>query len=211
MEGIKDAREVGIYRKLLEHNPVASAELYTYIIEEIKLPKLLKNKYYSLDEDDIYEKVLDSIMALSEHPEKFDSKKRSLLGYIRMDAEGDVKNLLDKQKRVENKFGKVVELHPNDGNSVQESGNPESELLQQEAEQSITSLLNRLFPDATDYELARLILSSERDAESYISILNLEHLNTTAQQAEVKRNKDRIKKMIERSPLKKFIDSYRNG
>lgn len=132
-------------------------------------------------------------MSYLKRPEQYDPSKRSLLGFLAMAAEGDLRNALAKIKRrtkievsMEN-----VDLQVPDGN------NDVGSALDIDEEQ-IRGGIQALFPDPLDQSMASLVLEGERSTKAYAQVLGIEGLPLAEQRVEVKRHKDRIKKKLER-------------
>jgi 3-dehydroquinate synthase class II len=85
------------------------------------------------------------------------------------------------------KSGKIVNMNT-----------PSQMLIDKEADWILTTELKKHFDSERDIEMANLILSKERDTSAYAEILGISHLQFEEQQQEVKRNKDRIKKVLDR-------------
>ena len=111
-----------------------------------------------------------------------------------MDAEADLKNALAKQKRL---ASRLVAIGPANENEL-ESDTPELRLINREAELILQAELSGLFENEIDVEIANLILLKERETGVYADVLKITHLDFEEQQREVKRHKDRIKKVLAR-------------
>jgi len=193
--------ELTLFEKLNNHEPTASSELYQYVVKEKKILALYENLYKDLDKEDIWTIVTDSILNLTEVPNKYIPEKgTSLINFIKMDIEGDLKNLRDKQIRNKNKFIDV-ELSESNGNRDIDYDTPEIKIVHKEITNRLTEAVNSIFGNELDRHLAWLILDEERKTEVFAKILNLEQLPKLEQEREVKRHKDRIKKRLERSNI----------
>jgi hypothetical protein len=64
--------------------------------------------------------------------------------------------------------------------------------------------LKALFVDPNDRAAARLVLDEERSTQRYARLWGLESLPADDQRREVKRRKDRIKKVLERHGKRRY-------
>lgn len=183
-----------IHERLLAGDVTAPAELAERLLDPL-LQRLAK-KYPKLpDPDLIPDAVTDALMSYIKRPAQFDPNKRSLLGFLDMAAEGDLRNALAKEKRRRQKEIPLenVELEVAAGNS-EEEGNSETEPERGQLRQA----LPRIFVDPKDLVMVELIISGERMTEAFVKVLKLQHLPVEQQRREIKRHKDRLKKRLER-------------
>lgn len=153
----------------------------------------------------ITEVVIDSFYGYLDNPDKFNPEKQTLEKFLIIDAEGDLKNAWAKKKRYQQKFEVIkneVEFDEQFGNSVRGKvrnlNTPSQIMIDKEADEILNTELKKHFDSDRDIEMAYLILAKERDTSAYAEILEITHLNFVEQQQEVKRNKDRIKKVLDR-------------
>jgi DNA-directed RNA polymerase specialized sigma24 family protein len=171
-----------IHERLLIEDVTASAEL----VEALSEPLLyhLTKKYPKLrDPDSLYDAVTDALMSYIKRPAQFDPTKRSLIGFLGMAAEGDLLNALAKEKRRRQKGISLedVELEIVVGNSEVEKGNSETEPERDDLRQA----LPRIFKDPKDLVMVELMISGERTTESFVEVLELQHLPVDQQRREV--------------------------
>ncbi len=152
------------------------------------------------DEALVMDVVTDSFMKYFRDPERYDPDKMGLEGFLLMDISGDLKNALQKLKRLSKKTGKAVELFDRNGNELLED--PEQNvvalMIEKEDRLVLEQALTSLFDNETDLMVANLLLSGERRSDEYARLLNITHLDDELQQLEIKRCKDRVDKMIKR-------------
>jgi DNA-directed RNA polymerase specialized sigma24 family protein len=199
----KDIKEIGevLHSRLLDKTDSS----VTASISELFFPllvKSLKASFHYLPDPHVIETIAeDTLIKYLENPEKFDPTKRSLIGYLYMDAYWDLKNLTGKPK-------KVVELYPHcteyEVSSVTTEMDPEKVLLETETQQlSENSYLVRIarlvIIDPVDREVLELMMEGVRDTHQYALVLRLEKLPPEKQAHLVKQHKDRIKKAIQRA------------
>jgi len=203
-------QDIKIHNLILAKNDLALAKLFDLYGESI-IGSL--KKWYSqvaaTDEDLIKAAVYEAFSGYYQNPNTFNPDLNGLLRFLEIAAERDLINSIKKEKTY--RLGLInisegVELEELIGNSsIAEKVNPESQFVQSEIFNKINSLLEEYFLNKRDVQLAKLILSNERKSEIYIEILEHGDLSKEEQELYVKRNKDRIKKVIERNDLKNKI------
>ena len=186
--------EIELHNLLLAKDETAFAKLCdTYLEPTIRALRTLYSRIHRTDDSLIPQIVIDSFYAYAENPQKFNPQKRSLVQFFIMDASGDLKNAWAKRKRSMSKFTAINDEH--------EAGslNPDHLLINKEATAILQAQLKRLFKNERDVKIADLILSKKRNTAAYAKILKINHLPFEEQQEEVKRHKDRIKKVLDRN------------
>lgn len=150
------------------------------------------------DETLIADVVTDVFLKFSANPGRYNPEKSSLERFLIMDAEGDLKNAWEKRKRQNKNLLRSVELEENYGNRAMEHHTPLENLIRKEDSKVLEKVLLELFSSESDIAIAGLMLAGERRTGEYARLLQIEHLETEEQRKEVKRNKDRIDKVIQR-------------
>ena len=99
-------------------------------------------------------------MSYIKRPAQFDPAKRSLIGFLVMAAEDDLRNALAKDKRRRQKEIPLedVELWGAAGNSEVEEGNSETEPEREKLRQA----LPMIFEDPKDLAMVEMMMSGER-------------------------------------------------
>jgi DNA-directed RNA polymerase specialized sigma subunit len=198
--------------KFCEKDPGALALIYNQFAE--KALGFFVNEYPLVDNYVIKDVICDSLIALAEHPEKYNpEKKASLKTFIYKDIEGNLKNELEKAKRPRHRFKQSgVELDKISGNIDNEK--LPGELLEiQELKEQVDEFISSIFQNEIDRKLAWMIaIEKERLTEEYTEILGLGSLHPREQASVVKQNKDRIAIHLKRKGWAEFIEKLkRNG
>src|SRR5438132_7157882 len=120
------------------------------------------------------------------NPAQVDEKKRGLVGYLLMSAEGDLKNALAKGKREKSKEISLddVEVELIEGNKPIDESHPR--LI---VSQKMRGQLNQIFKNDRDRKLVRLVLDGARATADFVEVLRLQNISTQEQRREVKRHK----------------------
>ena len=127
-------------------------------------------------------------------PQKYDPSKKSLLGYLQMDAAGDLTNDYQRLKRErESRADSDVELEDLLRNSsIDEYPSDRDQVHMSFAE------VREALPDEKDRRAVLLLMEGERSTDAFARVWGLEELPPDDRFAEVKRNKDRIKVRLRR-------------
>src|SRR5713101_3318148 len=95
---IDPAAQLLLHEGLLAGDPTAPAGVADALFAP--LVERLRKAYPRVDPDLVTSAAIDAWQSYVKAPEKFDpSKGKSLLGYLKMAAEGDLLNALDRLKR----------------------------------------------------------------------------------------------------------------
>jgi hypothetical protein len=202
-----------LHQRMIGRDPIAFAE-----IAESYLPlvtdKLAKRYPTLYDPDLINTAVVDAFYSYLDKPERYRPEKGSLVNYLLISAEGDLRNLLARDK---NKnyipLDEDVELSEVNGEYIVETAILNSEDNVEELVIAKTSLVWGLIkehlPDLRDQEICKLLMENIRETEEFSKILGLQDLSIEEQRVIVKRHKDRIKKTLLRNiPRDQLGGSY---
>jgi DNA-directed RNA polymerase specialized sigma24 family protein len=190
-----------IHSKILQGDDLAFAMFCDAFYEGVyQKVKAFHQAIYDYDETIIMDVVTDSFLKYFKQPDRYNPEKQSLEKFLIMDAEGDLLNTWEKINRGNKKIKKVVALDDENRNSEIEGHEltPLGELLNKENQALLEKKLSEVFKQEKDILLAHLLLSGERKSSEYAKVLEIEHLPDDEQRQEVKRNKDRIDKVIKR-------------
>lgn len=144
--------------------------------------------------------VEDAILNYIEKPSQYNTEKLKLESYLVMSAKWDLINLLASQKTDSLvNLAEIVELLDDD----LEQG---IELIDSQDVEEIVSnrlsltwkKLQSFLPDLVDQEMTLAMMEGIRETEVYAEILGVGELSVEEQRQIVKRNKDRIKKVLTR-------------
>jgi hypothetical protein len=138
----------------------------------------------------------DAVLALLRDPTIYDPAQRGLIGFLRMAAERDLENVLQKELRHHRKRENrdCVELAPDPRNSEEEGL---ADDLPSFDDSDIAVEIDGF--TATERAVFELMRTGERATAAYVPLLGIEHLPEAEQAREVKRVKDRIIKRLQRA------------
>ncbi len=198
--------EIELHNLIQSGDDLAFAKLCDkYLEPTIKKMRHFNWQIHLSDSSLIPEVVIDSFYSYLYNPDKFNPEKQTLEKFLVIDAEGDLKNAWSKRKKHRQKFTAInneVEFDEQFGNSeigkIRNLNTPSQIIIDKEADGILTAELKKHFDSDKDIEMANLILARERNTSVYAGVLKISHLNVEQQQQEVKRNKDRIKKVLDR-------------
>ncbi|MDQ3775290.1 MAG: hypothetical protein M3461_13535 [Pseudomonadota bacterium] len=184
-----------IHERLLAVDPVAPTELAEAVWKS--LVKQLEKRHPRLRASDfLWDAASDALISYIKQPTQFDPAKRGLFGFLVMAAEGDLRNALAKAARRKQREISIedVELCHRWSEERLEAPGSDTPL---EAER-MRRRIGELFKDPRDREAVELLIEGERSTEAFAKAWGLERLPAKEQASQVKRHKDRIKKMLAR-------------
>jgi RNA polymerase sigma-70 factor (ECF subfamily) len=184
-----------IHERLHAADPVAPAELAEAVWEPLVME--LEKRHPRLTASDfLRDAVTDALISYIKLPAQFDPAKRGLFGFLVMAAEGDLRNALAKTTRRKQRELSIedVELTGGGGKERLEAPGLDTRI----DFQRMRGRIGELFKDPRDTEAVNLLMEGERATEAFAKVWGLERLPAKDQARQVKRHKDRIKKMLDR-------------
>lgn len=186
-------------------DPTAQSDLAAAYLEPLATG--LRRRYPGVDASFPDTAAEEAILTLIRKPAAYQPERQTLDVYLRMSAEGDLKNLLRSEDRHRKRRAdlEAVELSASQGKYLwDEDADPANvvERAEDEASRTITSsvarneVLRGLSP--TEARVFDLMQAGERQTGVYARVLGIEDWPIERQRQEVKRVKDRIKKRIAR-------------
>jgi len=205
--------EQHLHTAVLGGDDLALSKLYTlYGASVISSLKNWYGKTAQKDEALFLEAVNEAFWGYFNNPANFDPEQGTLNRFLEVAAERDLINILAREKKHSGKkeLPEDVELQEKFWNST--VGNIETTdagIIQEEVMEATDKELAKHFKTPLDISLVKLVLQKERETEVFAKALGIEYLPLEEQRAEVKKHKDRIKKVLERNQveqkLKKLI------
>lgn len=193
---------LALHRLLLAHDPTAANDLAQAYLELLVI--WLGEINPGVSEDLRLEAAEDAILALIRQPESYSPEQQTLEVYLRMSAQGDLRNRLSKERRRQKRQLSLasVELSPDGGKYMGLNDDPALPLCLAEEKLELV----RAVPDAVrrklsgrDLRALELLLQKERRTSVYAELYDLQRLPAEEQERTVKRHKDRIKKVVQRA------------
>lgn len=190
-----------LHQRLLAGDVTAPRELAERVIPLVR--RRLGRLERTVEDPDVVRSAIGWVIATYlRHPERFDPGRGGLVGYLAMEARGDVLNELDvlrRRRRHERPVDNPVELErPGRDNTV------EDEMLERvdpvdvppDVVRAALQALSDL--DDLDRRLLQMMADGVRSTAAFAAVLELSHLPVALQRKEVKRHKDRLTKRLER-------------
>ena len=188
-----------LHARLLERDPTATADLINEYLQT--LIDQLRRSFLQEDPHLVEEQAIDAVLRITEHPERYDPNRGSILSYLRMDADGDLRNARQKRLRRERREMpfELVELSGDGRNREGAWGGDPAALVDQlsDSDPELWRTIRAQF-DATEWQVVELMGDGERRTAPFAAVLGLTHLSEIKQAREVKRVKDKLKKRLER-------------
>jgi RNA polymerase sigma-70 factor (ECF subfamily) len=195
-------KERELHQLILTGDDLALSKLY--VLYGKSVINKLKGLYSKTDLTYIQEAVNDGLFGYFRNPKTFDPEKNTLLRFLEIAAERDLLNILQKEKKhlQTKKAPQNVELEEVFWNSiVREEKTTDGQLIHKESIEIVNKELAIHFDTERDLKLAKLVLSGERETDVFSTVLEIEKLTVEEQRKEVKKHKDRIKKVLERNDI----------
>jgi len=197
----KDEAGLALHRRLLEGDPIAPSE----VAEQFLLPlkDYLRRKYPQTEPEMWLDAATMALLNYVKQPDSYKPEGKSLFNFLKMAAEGDLKNDLARHKR---RTSRIVSLNHVALANLAGNINVEEEFI---TRQDVTSRLQGLkryqaktsqsiTEDEPDRRLLELMQAKVRATAEYAKVLGIEHLPLQKQREEVKRNKDRLSLRLKR-------------
>jgi RNA polymerase sigma-70 factor, ECF subfamily len=196
-------RALEVHQRLLSGDPTASLDASELILGP--LVARLRAKWPTLDEIYCYDAATEVLVQYLKAPERYDPSKSSVIGWLAMQAHGDLTNdYQSKQKRFEKSW--VVEsdlpARPESEDPAKlEDLLPTTQLGARLGPSRILANVYEAFPDERDRQLIWHVIDGSRSTDEAAEILGLTHLTGEERTKEVRKNKDRIKTRLRRLNL----------
>ena len=193
---------VVLHQRLLRQDPTAADDVAVAYL--VHLVAWLGETDAGVPEDLRVEAAEDAILALIRNPASYSPERQTLEVYLRMSARGDLRNGLRKQRRHHEGRESLdgVELSPRGGKYLRRADDPSLPVLLAEEKQTVMDGV----PDSLKRELSEvdrraleMILERERRTSAFAALYGLQNLPPKEQFREVKRHKDRLKKVLKRA------------
>lgn len=190
-----------VYRRLLDGDPTAPDDLATLFLEP--LIGWLSEHNRGLPDDLVTEAAGDAILALIRNPASYKPEKRDLEGYLRMSAQGDLKNRLRSEQRHRTGRQSLASVEQSDraGKYLSVDDDPSFRLQVEEGAVRKDSLPESVREGLSEGEQRALdlYLQKVRPTSEFAEALGITHLAPDEQRRQVKQTKDRLQKRIDRA------------
>lgn len=179
-----------LLRRLAAGDALAPSDFADAVLNP--LVEYLRHTNLTPDEHAVQTAAEEAVMSVIRKPAVYDPTRSDLPGFLRMAARGDLKNILNRERR-HHRGQKSVELDERAGKCIESDAGDRPSF----DDADVAAVLAEL----TDAERAVLDLmrSGERATEAFAAVAGLGDLPREEQQAEVKRIRDRIVKRLQRA------------
>ena len=189
-----------LHARLLADDPVAFSDLARAYLDH--LVAWLRAHNPRVRDPHLHDEAAeDAILNLIKNPASYDPARLGLTAYLHMSAQGDLMNLLSKERRHQARRADLaaVELSPSLGKELWDTANDPARIGEREADAAAPP--GPTLPDLTAEEAAVLALMRDRERhyDAYARVLGVADRPIAEQRREVKRVKDRLNKRLERA------------
>lgn len=189
----------------LHHRLLAGDLIVTNEIAEQFLPVLirfLQHNFPNLPDTHLISVAAgDALLNLFSHPERFDPERATLQTYLKVRARTYLLNRLAERKDIPDEY-KIVELDDQDAvyaNEIEDHSTSAKVVLGKVFHSEIMARLKQFLADDRDLRVIELMIDGERETAVFADALGIADLSSTEQKRLVKRAKDRLKKVLERT------------
>jgi len=200
---ISEEEERQLHAQLLKGDPTASADLAIKLLNPL-IGWLVRHNSSDVHEHFCVEAAEDALIALIKRPSSFDrARGKRLFSYLCMAAQRDLQNIFRREGRQRRNQESLqdVELSPGAGKYLAKGADQLRLLeIQEESTRASAEVVSPARDGLTDAESRALdlVLQGERKTAVFAEVLGITDLPKKAQQAEVKRVKDKLKIRIKR-------------
>lgn len=201
----KEDEARGLYDRLVADDPTAPSDVAVAFLDPLAAWMIRQNP--RAHPDDCSAAAEEAILALIKNPASYNPRRLALDSYLRMSAKGDLKNLLERERRHHRQRVSLdkVGLFGARGKYVQTDDDPAMVLEWRETAMERATRRPAVPDDvragltAGESGVLELMRSGERKTSIYAAALGISQLHPAEQQREVKRVKDRLQKRFERA------------
>jgi DNA-directed RNA polymerase specialized sigma24 family protein len=162
-------------------------------IAEFFLPLIISRlKSKKIDQEMVDTAVADALLSYFKNPAQYHPGKLTLGKFLLMSARGDLKNMLSRRTKEVERFGFTESV---------ELGSSSSEQSNEKTNDKLPAMLNVLDKE-TDKQIVSLMAEGVRETAAYATVLGISNLPSQDQAKIVKRNKDRVIKLLQRKRKK---------
>lgn len=183
-----------LHQKVIQRNdPADCPDVFSMFMKESRIRALMRDT--TCDEATAHDAMTDVLLEYIGNPRRYDPSRASLTNYLNGAFKHRVTDMLRreaKRARVEEKGAAIVELRSRPPNEVME--------VRMEANRAMDRIEKAgLLDDPRDKTALLLILTGEGSTEVLARALELPPSSDEEQRKVVKRNRDRLMKMLKRS------------
>lgn len=201
--------ERDIHSRLIAGDPTAPDDLATRYLEPVRMH--VRRQAYNRgiqDRDLVNDATVDAVFDYIRHPEKFNSEKATLLGYLKFAAGKDLANAISKhvRRRRGEELTDNVEfaIQPRNKMGFMERvrRDVETRLIEHiDRQREVRNVVSTIKEDI-DRRLVQLMSEGVRKTEVFAAELGITHLSITDQRRIVKQHKDRLNQHLKRRGMK---------
>lgn len=197
---------VEIFERLLADDPTASSDLALGYLNPLSNWLIRRNP--RVEPHICAEAAENAILTLIKNPSTYKPERLTLSAYLRLSASGDLKNLLQAERRHSSRRANLdaVELSPamrkylwdEDADPALLVERPLDDVAENRQPVAVPpSVRDKLTSE--EMKVLELMQLGERKTEAYVVALGIADQSVEEQRREVKRLKDRLKKRLERA------------
>jgi RNA polymerase sigma-70 factor (ECF subfamily) len=186
-----------LHARLVAGDRVASSDLAELVLPE--LVARLRHRWPRAGADAVHDAAVQVLVDYLREPERYDPSRSNLVSWLQMQAHGDLTNDYRSPKRSFHQRRVTLMRDDVEGEGfarnlrLMRSDDYPSDIERDALDKALGALV-----DDRDRRLLALLLDGDTSTAAAANVLGISHLPDEEQQAEVKRNKDRIKARVKR-------------
>jgi len=190
MSKVPDEEQIGtaLHALMMAGDVTAPARIAEFFVP-LLIKRLTSKK---IDQELVDTAVADALLSYFKSPAQYNPSKLPLGKFLLMSAGGDLKNMLSRRKKEVERFGFTESV---------ELGASMSEPWDEKTTDKMSAILNVL-DNETDKQVVTLMADGVRETAAYATVLGVSNFPPQEQAKIVKRNKDRLVKLLQRSRKK---------
>lgn len=198
-------QELDLHRRLIGNDPIAPSDLAVAYLDHL-IGWLAENNP-RLGPEMHAEAASEAICSLIKRPQSYMPDRQTLVVYLQLSAQGDLKNVLRREGRHHRRRATMesVELSPDAGKYLGREADPSLPLQIEEARSALRAEISEILPlvqqglSEPELRVLELMLNGERKTSVFAEAFGISHLSVDEQKSEVKRIKDRLRKRVDRA------------
>lgn len=197
-----------LIRRYLAGDPLASTRIFERFANRLK--GFLRSRWPYASDDELHDAMTEALLAIFQHPERWDSNKSQLFTYLSNIAWRKMSSLHQKASRQLEIFAKQSVGEFDRIVNTSSGGNPEKEFISAETLDRILQWICQHFPTEPDQTFVMMAkVEKIKDTGPYAELLGIAHLPFPEQQKKVEQHKDRLHKQLKRKGFFEFLNNLK--
>jgi DNA-directed RNA polymerase specialized sigma24 family protein len=206
-ETMDESQLRALHARILEGDSTALLDVFETVGPALMRQLALR---YRVDETWIADAVQDTLFSLVRRPSQYTPDRGTLGHYLRMSAEGDLRNILKREQRRRPAAVVSLDAVADDGDErkaslAEQLADPTVDPYRwlEEVDPVLIETIREELPEPRDRRILGLMVRGARATSDFAEVLGISALNRVEQERQVKRAKDRIIARLKRALQRK--------